>query len=153
MQLSKLHVPESQDVVSDEVKQPAQRASETTSDIEKSIIEVQGKTLASVQAMQNCVSQVNSVLKIANEAGQILSDMQQQANNSLVNVLDVVHATTSQVATIEEINSSVPEVACMAKDSHQCLNNNATQANLLDQLSSTLKNDINTFTVLKINNE
>lgn len=136
-------------VVADEVRQLAQRTGEATGDIEEMINQVQEKTQASVKAMETTVPQVENGLKLTHEANAMLSDIQQQANNSLENVLEVVEVTSKQVATIAEINSGVEEVANMSKETSLSLKNNAQEAVSLEQLSNTLKEDINYFKVKK----
>jgi len=134
-------------VVADEVKQLAQRTGEATGDIEKMITQVQENTQASVQAMETTVPQVENGLILTNEAYQVLSDIQTQANDSLQKVLEVVEATSEQVATVGKINNIVDEVAGMAKESSLSLRNNAEEANSLEQLSNKLKQDISHFIV------
>jgi len=135
-------------VVADEVKQLAQRTGEATGDIEKMITQVQETTQASVQAMENTVPQVENGLILTNEAYQVLSDIQMQANDSLQKVLEVVQATSNQVATVGEINNTVEEVANMAEESSLSLRKNAQEASSLELLSNKLKQDISHFTVI-----
>lgn len=134
-------------VVADEVRQLAKRTGEATGDIEKMIQQVQEGTQASVKAMEATVPQVENGLMLTNEANQLLSDIQTHANDSLEKVLEVVQATSEQVATVDEITTSVKEVAIMAKDSRQALQGNSEEAASLEQLSHKLKQDINYFVV------
>lgn len=134
-------------VVADEVRQLAQRTGDATGDIEKMISQVQENTQASVQAMEATVPQVENGLKLTHEANDLLGDIQQQANDSLDKVLEVVDFTSKQVATISELTSGVEEVANMSKETSLSLKNNAQEAISLEQLSNTLKQDINYFKV------
>lgn len=134
-------------VVADEVRQLAKRTGEATKDIEKMILQVQEKTQASVKAMEATVPQVENGLMLTNEANQLLNDIQTQANDSLTRVLEVVQATSGQVATVLDVTQGVEEVANMAKESSISLKSNAEEAVSLELLSAKLKQDINYFTV------
>ncbi len=134
-------------VVADEVRQLAKRTGEATGDIEKMIQQVQEGTEASVKAMEATVPQVENGLLLTKEATQLLSNIQTQADDSLEKVLEVVQATSGQVATIADITQSIEEVASMAQNSSLSLKNNSDEAITLQQLSEQLKQDINYFSV------
>lgn len=134
-------------VVADEVRQLAQRTGDATGDIETMILQVQENTQASVTAMETTVPQVENGLTLTNEANQLLNDIQQQANDSLNKVLEIVDATSHQVATVSKISEGVEEIANMSQETSQSLNNNAQEAIALAKLSDTLKQYINYFKV------
>ncbi|TBR38566.1 methyl-accepting chemotaxis protein [Marinomonas agarivorans] len=134
-------------VVADEVRQLAQRTGDATGDIEKMISQVQDNTQASVAAMEATVPQVENGLKLTHEANSLLDDIQQQAQDSLDKVLEVVDYTSKQVETISELTTGIEEVANMSKETSLSLKNNAQEAISLEQLSNTLKQDINYFKV------
>ena len=134
-------------VVADEVRNLAQRTGDATGDIEEMILQVQQETKASVEAMEATVPQVENGLTLTNEANELLNNIQQQSKDSLEKVLEVVAATTQQVATISEINHEIQEVANMSKETSQSLLANSEETLALQQLSETLKADINYFKV------
>lgn len=134
-------------VVADEVRQLAQRTGDATGDIEKMILQVQENTQASVTAMETTVPQVENGLTLTHKANELLNQIQQQANDSLSNVLEIVEATTNQVATVAQISSGVEEIANMSQETSQSLNNNAQKAVALADLSTTLKQYISYFKV------
>ncbi|KPZ54383.1 Methyl-accepting chemotaxis protein McpS [Pseudoalteromonas sp. P1-13-1a] len=134
-------------VVADEVRQLAQRTGDATGDIEKMILQVQENTQASVTAMETTVPQVENGLTLTHEANELLNQIQQQANDSLNNVLEIVEATSNQVATVAQISSGVEEIANMSQETSQSLNNNAQKAVALADLSTTLKQYISYFKV------
>ncbi|TMO77195.1 methyl-accepting chemotaxis protein [Pseudoalteromonas sp. S3776] len=134
-------------VVADEVRQLAQRTGDATGDIEKMILQVQENTQASVTAMETTVPQVENGLTLTHEANELLNQIQQQANDSLSNVLEIVEATSNQVATVAQISSGVEEIANMSQETSQSLNNNAQKAVALADLSTTLKQYISYFKV------
>ncbi|MEM5548685.1 methyl-accepting chemotaxis protein [Pseudoalteromonas fuliginea] len=134
-------------VVADEVRQLAQRTGDATGDIEKMILQVQENTQASVTAMETTVPQVENGLTLTHEANELLHQIQQQANDSLSNVLEIVEATSNQVATVAQISTGVEEIASMSKETSMSLNSNAQEAVALADLSNTLKKYISYFKV------
>lgn len=134
-------------VVADEVRQLAQRTGDATGDIEKMILQVQENTQASVTAMETTVPQVENGLTLTHEANELLHQIQQQANDSLSNVLEIVESTSNQVATVAQISTGVEEIASMSKETSMSLNSNAQEAVALADLSNTLKKYISYFKV------
>lgn len=134
-------------VVADEVRQLAIRTGDATGEIEKMINQVQGDTQASVSAMESTVPQVEKGLTLTHQANELLNDIQRQADDSLIKVLEVVSATNEQVATISDLSQGMEEITVMSIDTSETLKNNVNQAELLETLSKKLKKDTNYFTV------
>ena len=134
-------------VVADEVRQLAQRTGDATGEIESMINQVQEDTKASVIAMETTVPQVEKGLTLTHQANELLNDIQRQADDSLVKVLEVVSATNEQVTTIDDVSKGMEEITVMSQETSQTLKNNVEQAELLETLSKTLKKDTDYFTV------
>ncbi|MEG3753221.1 methyl-accepting chemotaxis protein [Psychromonas arctica] len=134
-------------VVADEVRQLAIRTGDATGEIEAMINQVQGDTEASVAAMETTVPQVEKGLTLTHQANELLNDIQRQADDSLVKVLEVVSATNQQVATIYEVSKGVEAISVMSKETSDTLQNNLNQAELLETLSKSLKKDTEYFSV------
>jgi len=134
-------------VVADEVRQLAIRTGDATGEIESMIKQVQQDTQASVTAMETTVPQVDNGLTLTREANELLNDIQRQADDSLAKVLEVVSATNEQVAIISDVSGSMEDITVMSQETSEMLKNNVTQAELLESLSKTLKEDTDYFTV------
>ncbi|MDN2663564.1 methyl-accepting chemotaxis protein [Psychromonas sp. 14N.309.X.WAT.B.A12] len=134
-------------VVADEVRQLAIRTGDATGEIEAMINQVQGDTEASVAAMETTVPQVEKGLTLTHQANELLNDIQRQADDSLVKVLEVVSATNQQVATIYEVSKGVEAISVMSKETSETLQNNFNQAELLETLSKSLKKETEYFSV------
>lgn len=134
-------------VVADEVRQLAQRTGDATGEIESMINQVQENTQASVTAMETTVPQVENGLTLTHQANELLNDIQRQADDSLVKVLEVVSATNEQVATISDVSRGMEDITVMSQETSETLKNNASQAELLETLSGKLKQDIDYFKV------
>jgi len=134
-------------VVADEVRQLAIRTGDATGEIEKMIKQVQQDTQASVTAMETTVPQVENGLTLTHQANDLLNDIQRQADDSLTKVLEVVRATNEQVSIISDVSSRMEDITVMSMETSETLKSNATQAELLENLSKTLKKDTDYFTV------
>jgi methyl-accepting chemotaxis protein len=134
-------------VVADEVRKLAQRTGDATGEIESMIFQVQENTQASVVAMETTVPQVEHGLILTHEANKLLNDIQLQADDSLLKVLEVVNATNEQVVSIDNVSHSMESITEMSKETSETLENNTNQAELLKGLSIKLKKDIDYFTV------
>ena len=134
-------------VVADEVRKLAQRTGDATGEIETMINQVQENTQASVIAMETTVPQVEKGLILTHQANELLNDIQRQADDSLIKVLEVVSATNDQVMTIANVSQAMEEITVMSQETSATLKNSATQAELLETLSGKLKKDIDYFTV------
>lgn len=129
------------------MRQLAIRTGDATGEIEKMINQVQGDTQASVSAMESTVPQVEQGLTLTHQANELLNDIQRQADDSLIKVLEVVSATNEQVATISDLSQGMEEITVMSIDTSETLKNNVNQAELLETLSKKLKKDTNYFNV------
>jgi len=134
-------------VVADEVRQLAIRTGDATGEIESMIKQVQQDTQASVTAMETTVPQVENGLTLTREANELLNDIQRQADDSLAKVLEVVRATNEQVSIISDVSGSMEDITVMSQETSETLKNNVNQAELLENLSKTLKKDTDYFTV------
>jgi methyl-accepting chemotaxis protein len=134
-------------VVADEVRQLAIRTGEATGEIEAMIKQVQGDTQASVTAMEATVPQVEKGLTLTHQANELLNDIQRQADDSLIKVLEVVSATKKQVNTINQVSIGMEAISVMSKETSKTLQNNVNQAELLETLSKKLMKDTHYFKV------
>jgi methyl-accepting chemotaxis protein len=134
-------------VVADEVRQLAIRTGEATGEIEAMIKQVQGDTQASVTAMEATVPQVEKGLTLTHQANELLNDIQRQADDSLIKVLEVVSATKEQVNTINQVSIGMEAISVMSKETSKTLQNNVNQAELLETLSKKLMKDTHYFKV------
>jgi len=134
-------------VVADEVRSLSLRTGEATQKIEAMINEVQNETAASVLAMEETQPQVENGLALTIETIELLSNIETQANGTLLNVQEVAGATNQQVEFIEKISSSMTKINTMTAESIAALqrNNEATQS--LNALSQGLKSTVNFFNI------
>ncbi|MDO6566957.1 methyl-accepting chemotaxis protein [Alteromonas sp. 1_MG-2023] len=134
-------------VVADEVRNLSLRTGEATQQIAKMINEVQSETAASVLAMEETQPLVENGHALTIETIALLLNIEQQANDTLLNVQEVASATIRQVELIEKISNSMSEINTMTVESISALqrNNEATQS--LDALSQELKSTVSFFKI------
>jgi methyl-accepting chemotaxis protein len=97
--------------------------------------------------METTVPQVEKGLTLTHQANELLNDIQRQADDSLIKVLEVVGATNEQVATIDNVAQGMEEITVMSRETSATLKNNVNQAELLENLAKRLKKDTDYFTI------
>ncbi len=134
-------------VVADEVRQLAQRTNEATAQIESMISQVQSETAASVIAMETTQPQVENGKEQTTKATELLASIEQQASDSLSNILEVAKATSEQVSVISDIATAMDQVSAMSSDSIQSMQSNEKAVDTLNHLASDLKQEVRFFSV------
>ena len=134
-------------VVADEVRQLAQRTGEATGKIEAMITEVQNETLASVAAMEKTQPLVENGRALTLQADELLMNIEQQAESSLVNVREVTKAAQDQVSSIAKISEDMEEINRMSEESIASLQKNHQSTESLSRLSENLKGNVGYFTL------
>ncbi|MCI5968664.1 methyl-accepting chemotaxis protein [Helicobacter sp.] len=134
-------------VVSDEIRKLAERTGVATSEISKMIEIIQSETQTAVEAIQNAVPQVENGMQLANEASEILDQINAQATDSLNKAKEVTKATDEQARNMEHL---VAEFDSMAKDSKataESITHTADAAQSLKNLADVLKQHISFFKI------
>lgn len=134
-------------VVSDEIRKLAERTGVATSEITRMIEVIQGETQTAVEVIQNAVPQVEKGMEIANEASEILGQINSQASDSLVKAKEVVDATNVQVQDMENLSKELEEISKDSKNTAELMNNNTEAAIKLKSIASVLRKHINHFKV------
>ncbi|WP_435659368.1 methyl-accepting chemotaxis protein, partial [Helicobacter rodentium] len=134
-------------VVSDEIRKLAERTGVATSEITRMIEVIQGETQTAVEAIQNAVPQVEKGMEIANEASEILGQINSQASDSLVKAKEVVDATNIQVQDMENLSKELEEISKDSKNTAELMNNNTEAAIKLKSIASVLRKHINHFKI------
>ncbi|MGB2740895.1 MAG: methyl-accepting chemotaxis protein [Cognaticolwellia sp.] len=134
-------------VVADEVRTLAQSTGSATSKIEAMLTEITKETADSVVAMESTVPKIEKGLSLGVESTELLKAIESQANDSLLNVRQVVEASKEQILAIDELYEGMKDVAGMADSSTISLEKNNEVAINLTALSANLKAQIAYFKV------
>ena len=134
-------------VVSDEIRKLAERTGVATSEITRMIEIIQGETQTAVEAIQNAVPQVEKGMELANEASEILGQINSQASDSLSKAKEVTNATYEQVQDMENLSKELDEISRDSKNTAELMENNTEAAQTLNNIANVLKNHINHFKI------
>ncbi|WP_297810211.1 methyl-accepting chemotaxis protein [uncultured Helicobacter sp.] len=134
-------------VVSDEIRKLAERTGVATSEITRMIEVIQSETQTAVEAIQNAVPQVEKGMEIANEASEILEQINLQASDSLDKAKKVTDATNIQVQDMENLSKELNEISRDSKNTAGLMENNTEAAQTLKNIASVLRKHINHFKI------
>ncbi|MBD5165498.1 methyl-accepting chemotaxis protein [Helicobacter sp.] len=134
-------------VVSDEIRKLAERTGVATSEITRMIEVIQGETQTAVEAIQNAVPQVEKGMELANEASEILGQINSQASDSLSKAKEVTNATYEQVQDMENLSKELDEISRDSKNTAELMESNTEAAQTLKNIANVLRNHINHFKI------
>ncbi len=134
-------------VVADEVRTLAQSTGSATAEIEAMLTEITKETADSVVAMESTLPKIEKGLALGVDSAELLKEIENQANDSLLNVRQVVDASKEQIVAIDELYEGMKSVADMADSSTASLEKNNDVAISLEQLAANLKEQIAYFKV------
>ena len=134
-------------VVADEVRTLAQSTGSATSEIETMLTEITKETADSVIAMESTIPKIENGLALSIGSTELLKAIENQANDSLLNVRQVVEASKAQIIAIDALYEGMKSVADMADSSTRSLEKNNDVANTLEALANNLNTQIAYFKV------
>ncbi len=134
-------------VVSDEIRKLAERTGVATAEIARMIDVIQNETQTAVEAIQNAVPQVEKGMQLANEASELLNQIEAQASDSLTKVKEVVEATNNQTENMQKLAEEINEITQDSKNTAQSMESNTEAAKILKDISSVLKTHIGNFKI------
>ena len=97
-------------VVAEEVRSLAERTASSTREIAELIESVQGGVLNAVSAMEQGATRVERGVELSNEAGRILSEIGESSQQSTLWAKEIVEATRSQAADIDQVGIAMNQV-------------------------------------------
>ncbi|OUR60795.1 hypothetical protein A9Q74_11640 [Colwellia sp. 39_35_sub15_T18] len=134
-------------VVADEVRTLAQSTGSATAEIETMLTEITRETADSVVAMKSTLPKIEKGLALGVGSVELLKEIENKANDSLLNVKKVVGASNEQIVAIDDLYEGMKSVAEMADASSSSLEKNNDVAHSLYALASNLKDQIAYFKV------
>jgi len=132
-------------VVADEVRKLAERTSLSTQEIADTIGKIQAGTRNAVSSMEQGVSQVETGVELANEAGESINNIRDGANRVSQVVNDITTSIREQSATSSDIAQSIERIARMSEDSANAIAHTAQAARHLQELSLSLHGTVSRF--------
>ena len=134
-------------VVADEVRSLASRTQDSTQEIETIISSLQNRTQEIVELMDNCRKEGKESAIQANNAGELLDEI----NNDIISILDMTTAIATaiqeQSAVASEVNQHVSSIRDVAHDSSQATLQNKEMSEELSLQAKLLHKEIQRFTI------
>nr|WP_273808858.1 MULTISPECIES: methyl-accepting chemotaxis protein [unclassified Pseudomonas] len=132
-------------VVADEVRQLAQRTTNSTQEIAAMIEKIQAATQAAMSDMEVGVRQVNGGVDLANRAGEAVVSIN-TASDKVVRVVNQISlALREQTAASHDVARTVERLAQMAQRNSEAIGETVQTAVSLDALANDLNRQISQF--------
>lgn len=132
-------------VVADEVRMLAERTSQSTQEITSMIVQIQDGANAAVESMRVGVDQVESGVKLANEAGGSIVEIKDGAVRVGEAVMGMADALREQTAASQDIAQNVAQIAQQAESNHEQARQTSEAAGNLEALAARLRQSIARF--------
>jgi len=134
-------------VVADEVRTLAQSTGSATAEIESMLTEITQETADSVIAMQSTLPKIEKGLALGVSSVELLKEIENKANDSLLNVKKVVSGSNEQIVVIDDLYEGMKSVTDMADASSSSLEKNNNVTHSLNDLACQLKTQIAYFKI------
>ena len=132
-------------VVADEVRQLAQRTTNSTQEIAAMIEKIQAATQAAMSDMEVGVRQVNGGVDLANQAGEAVVSINASSDNVVRVVNQISLALREQTAASHDVARTVERLAQMAQQNSEAIDETVQTAVSLDALANDLDRQIGQF--------
>jgi len=132
-------------VVADEVRKLAEKTAQATDEITETIKGIQKKTEITIGGMKNNMSEAEGVVKLASEAQAFLIKIVNASENCLELIQSIAAATEQQSSAVEEVSSSMENVAGVSVSSLDAVSQINGSAIELARIASELNDHISWF--------
>lgn len=132
-------------VVAEEVERLAERANQSTKQIESLIKAIQGETSEAIAAMEECTKEVVTGSKLATEAGQALDEIDAVSKDLAELMRSMTQATRQQAEGAEEMTKAVSEISQVTRQTASETKLAAESANNLVELADALQESVAAF--------
>ncbi|WP_303785746.1 methyl-accepting chemotaxis protein [Azovibrio restrictus] len=134
-------------VVADEVRKLAERTAQSTGDIGAMIRKMQLSAGEAVAEMERVVQQVESGQALAQDAGQRIQAIRDEAGRVSAAVTEISNALKEQSEASQDIARHVESIAQMTDENNAAAEETAASANRLDQLAQEVTDTVAQFKV------
>ena len=134
-------------VVADEVRKLAERTSSSTKEISRMVEHIQHDTEDAVASMNKGVEQVDSGVKLANEADEAIRRIYDGAMKTSEAVASISNAAKEQSVAAASVAQGVEQIALMAESNNADARQSAEASKALEEVASRLKQSVEHFRV------
>lgn len=132
-------------VVADEVRQLAQRTSESTQEIHLMIERLQKVAKDAVESVETSIVTSEQTVSCSNQVSGALQDMFQLIEETADMSKNIAFASQNQLALANDANNRVAEISKMSRDTAEVSKNAHNKAELIRQSSSALQTEMLKF--------
>ncbi len=136
-------------VVADEVRKLAERTTTATKEISGMIGAIQTETNTAVSAMSEGIDKVDNGVRLANEAGDALAQIETGIQNVTDMVRQIATSTEEQSATSDEISRNMDAISEVATSNESALGEVTGATDELGHLAAGLKELVSNFKILR----
>ncbi|MDR0673906.1 MAG: methyl-accepting chemotaxis protein [Zoogloeaceae bacterium] len=134
-------------VVADEVRKLAERTAQSTGDISAMIGKIQVSAKEAVEEMERVVRQVESGKTLAQNAGERIAEIREEAGKVSSAVTEISNALKEQSQASQDIARHVESIAQMTDENSAAAEETASGAQHLHQLSDSVSSTLAQFKV------
>ena len=134
-------------VVADEVRKLAERTASSTQEIAAMIEQIQGGTCSAVASMETGVSQAAAGVRLADQAGAAIRDINDESMRVVEVVGDISASLREQTSASNDIARGIEHIAQMAEENSSAVQETARAAHDLEAMASALHAVANRFRV------
>jgi methyl-accepting chemotaxis protein len=134
-------------VVADEVRKLAERTAQSTGDISTMIGKIQASAKEAVEEMERVVKQVESGQTLAQNAGERMVEIREEANKVSEAVTEISNALKEQSQASQDIAKHVESIAQMTDENNAAAEETASGAQRLNHLAGEVSATLGQFKV------
>jgi methyl-accepting chemotaxis protein len=134
-------------VVADEVRKLAERTTQATKEIGRTIEAMQSETKSAVSSMEEGVKEVELGTEETTKSGTALKDILKQINTVTTEVNQIAVASEEQTATTNEIANNIQQISQVMQETAKRIQDNADASSQMANLSKELERLVAQFTL------
>jgi methyl-accepting chemotaxis protein len=132
-------------VVADEVRKLAERTTQSTLEISKTIKKIQEDTQDAVQSMLKSVEQVKLGLTLTQQAGTSILEIETEAKTVADDVNEIANSIKEQTQASNDISQHIESISIMVGENNRSTFNTTESARRLELLAEELTKSLGTF--------